>query len=409
LTTNFYGGWAPRFGVAYSPDDGRTAIRAAYGLSYYRDNFGANGGTLERNFPFFPQISLVTPNQFTPFRSLSDGLPGFPSIPRTPTMAPPPGFAVFFIPPGDKPNKAHMFNAGIQRQLRWNSVVEVAYVGTRGSNIFRSRNINIPDPGPGAVNPRRPFFNIVPNITAINQRRGDGRSWYDALQVKLDKRFSHGLQALVAYTYSKSVDTTTIAGMHPALAERKTRSSSFKQGDVPHNLSLSWTYDLPIGPDRRLTVDGPPIVRVLVEGWAVNGITSYQSGEPLIITVASPRLNTGGTANLADMTCGDARIIGEVNQWFDTNCFANPAEFVIGNYEVGQVRGPTFFNTDFSIFKRTRLGGSRLLELRIEMFNVFNRAHLANPGTSFEAGNFGRISSTRFPSREIQLGARFLF
>ena len=84
LTTNFYGGWAPRLGIAYSPDDGRTAIRGAYGISYYRDNFGANGGTLERNHPLFQQIDLQTPTQFVPFRSVSDGLPGFTSVPLTP-------------------------------------------------------------------------------------------------------------------------------------------------------------------------------------------------------------------------------------------------------------------------------------------------------------------------------------
>ena len=162
LTTNFYGGWAPRLGVAYSPDAGRTAIRGAYGISYYRDNFGANGGTLERNHPLFQQIDLQTPNQFTPFRSVSDGLPGFTSIPLTPTIAPPPGFAVFFFPAGDKPNMAHMFNVGVQRQLPWSSVLDVAYVGTRGKNIFVSRNVNVPLPGPGNLDPRRPYFALAP-------------------------------------------------------------------------------------------------------------------------------------------------------------------------------------------------------------------------------------------------------
>ena len=80
---------------------------------------------------------------------MSDGLPGFTPTPLTPTMVPPPGFAVFFFPADDKPNMAHMFNAGVQRQLPWNSVLDVAYVGTRGKNIFVSRNINVPLPGPG--------------------------------------------------------------------------------------------------------------------------------------------------------------------------------------------------------------------------------------------------------------------
>ena len=298
LTTNFYGGWAPRLGVAYSPDDGRTAIRAAFGISYYRDNFGANGGTLERNHPLFQQILLQSPTQFTPFRSLSDGLPGFTPVPLTATIQPPPGFAVFFFPAGDKPNRAQMFNVGIQRQLPWDAVVDVTYVGTRGSNIFRSRNINVPLPGPGALDPRRPFFNVAPNTPSINQRSGDGKSWYDALQVKLDKRFSGGLQGLVSYTYSKSEDTTFI--LHPSF---DTRAPSIgKAIDIPNNLVVSWTYELPFGPGKRFANGGSAIVQKLLEGWAVNGITMYQTGEPLNVTVASSLLNTG-SGNWANVTC----------------------------------------------------------------------------------------------------------
>jgi hypothetical protein len=312
LTTNFYGGWAPRLGVAYSPDAGRTAFRGAYGISYYRDNFGANGGTLERNHPLFQQIDLPTPDQFTPFRTVSDGLPGFTPVPLTPTMVPPPGFAVFFFPAGDKPNMAHMFNAGIQRQLPWNSMLDVAYVGTRGKNIFVSRNINVPLPGPGDVNQRRPYFDLVPNITAINQRSGDAASWYDALQVKLDKRFSKGLQALVAYTFSRSEDTAFI--LHPAF---ETRAASIgKAVDIPHNLVVSWAYELPVGPGKPYLSGGSAAVQKLLEGWAVNGVSSFQSGDPLNIMVATSQLNTG-TGNFANV--------------------------------IGDVRGPRFVNTDFSI------------------------------------------------------------
>jgi hypothetical protein len=404
LTTNFYGGWAPRLGIAYSPDDGRTAIRGAYGISYYRDNFGANGGTLERNHPLFQQIDLQTPDQFTPFRSVGDGLPGFTPVPLTPTIVPPPGFAVFFFPAGDKPNMAHMFNAGIQRQLPWNSMLDVAYVGTRGKNIFVSRNINVPLPGPGDVNQRRPFFSLVPNITAINQRSGDAESWYDALQVKLDKRFSQGLQALVSYTYSRSEDTAFI--LHPAF---ETRAASIgKAVDIPHNLVVSWAYELPVGPGKPYLSDGNGAVQKLLEGWAINGVSSFQSGDPLNIMVATSQLNTG-TGNFANQTCSDVGMPEEVGQWFDTSCFANPALFEFGNYVIGDVRGPRFVNTDFSIFKRTGLGGTRSLEIRFEFFNLFNKAIFANPNTQLGNAQFGRIASTRFPSREIQLGARFLF
>ena len=295
LTTNFYGGWAPRLGVAYSPDAGRTAIRGAYGISYYRDNFGANGGTLERNHPLFQQIDLQTPNQFTPFRSVSDGLPGFTSIPLTPTIAPPPGFAVFFFPAGDKPNMAHMFNVGVQRQLPWSSVLDVSYVGTRGKNIFVSRNVNVPLPGPGSLDPRRPYFALAPNIPVINQRSGDAESWYDALQVKVDKRFARGLQGLLAYTFSRTEDTAFI--LHPAIETRA--PSTGKAIDIPHNFVLSWSYELPFGSGRRFLSDASGVVQMLVEGWAVNGITMYQTGQPLNIRLASSQLNTG-TDNFAE-------------------------------------------------------------------------------------------------------------
>jgi Carboxypeptidase regulatory-like domain/TonB dependent receptor-like, beta-barrel len=404
LTSNFYGGWAPRLGVAYSPDDGKTAIRGAYGISYYRDNFGANGGTLERNHPLFQQIQLQSPTQFIPFRSLSDGLPGFTSIPLTPTMTPPPGFAVFFFPRGDKPNKSQMFNVGVQRQLPWNSVVDVAYVGTRGSNIFRNWNINVPLPGPGPLDPRRPYYSIAPNTPVINQRSGAAKSWYDALQLKLDKQFSGGLQALVSYTYSRSEDTAFI--LHPSF---ETRAPSIGRAvDIPHNLVVSWTYELPIGPGKPYGKSDSVVVQKLLEGWAINGITLYQSGEPLNIMVASSLLNTG-SGNWADVTCSEIGRPERVNQWFDTGCFANPAQYQFGNYEIGQVRGPTVFNTDFSIFKRTALGGGRSIEVRIETFNLFNHPLFGNPNTSFGNSQFGRITSTRLPSREIQLGARLIF
>ena len=137
-------------GLAYTPDNGKTAVRAAFGISYFADNFGASGGTSERNYPFFLQVDLATPTTFTPFRSVSDGLAHRSrSVPLAPTLAPPAGFAVFYIPSDFHEDTAKMWNVGVQRELGWNTMVDVSYVGTRGTNIFRSFNINVPVPGPG--------------------------------------------------------------------------------------------------------------------------------------------------------------------------------------------------------------------------------------------------------------------
>jgi Carboxypeptidase regulatory-like domain len=409
-----YDYFAPRLGLAYTPDNGRTAIRSAFGISYFADNFGANGGTNERNYPFFQEVNLVTPTTFTPFRSVSDGLPTFATVALSPTLTPPVGFAVFYIPDHFREDKATMWNVGVQRELGWNTMLDVSYVGTRGANIFRSYNIDVPDPGPGAVQPRRPYNAIAPTITTINMRDGDGESWYDALQAKLDKRFAHGLQMLVSYTYSKTEDNITPAGIAPQLADVRMPSRS-KALDIPHIFVVSWTYELPFGPGQRFAADSSGIVQALVQGWAVSGITNYHSGDPLDIRVASSQLNngTGSNGNWPDLTCSSVGTPHTVTNWFDTSCFADPAQYKFGNYTIGDVRGPTVFNTDFSAAKRTAIG-TKTVEVRIDVFNLFNRAHFANPGVSntgatFGTAAFGTISATRLPPREAQLGFRFLF
>src|SRR4029453_13592225 len=177
-----WGYFAPRVGVAYTPDNGRPAIRAAFGVSSFADNFGASGGTSERNYPFFQQIDLTFP-QFTPTRSVSDGLPAFTPVALAPTLTPPTGFAVFYIPNDFHEDTVKMWNVGVQREIGWKTVAEVRYVGHGGSHLFRGFTGNVPAPGPGAVDPRRPYFGVAPNITTITLRQGDGESWNDALQM----------------------------------------------------------------------------------------------------------------------------------------------------------------------------------------------------------------------------------
>jgi hypothetical protein len=315
-----------------------------------------------------------------------------------PTLTPPAGFAVFYIPSHFHDDTATMWNVGVQRELGWNTMADVSYVGTRGTNIFRSRNINVPAPGPGSIPERRPYFSIAPNVTAINERDGDGKSWYDALQTKVEKRFSHGLQMLVAYTFSKTEDDVTpVQGIHPtALGSRERMPALSKAIDIPHNLVVSATYELPLG-------QGP-----LREGWSLSAITSYMSGDPLDLRVSASRLNTGAGGNWPDVTCNEIGTPHTVAKWFDTSCFADPAQFVFGNYTIGDVRGPSIFNTDLSISKRTAIG-TKALEFRADIFNVFNKAHFSNPGNTFGTAAFGTISGTRRPPREAQLGVRFLF
>ena len=404
---NYYGNWGPRFGIAWSPNNGKTAVRAAYGISYFPDNFGATGGTLERNYPFFTLGRFTTPTPYTPFWSVSGtGLTAPLVVPFTPggTLTPPPGFGVFFVANNFRQDEAQVWNFSIQHQLPGDIGLTAAYVGTHGLHLYRDLQLNQSLPGPGAIGPRLPFYSVAPNIPTVDQRNGDGTSHYNALQVKAEKRFSKGFFFLASYTWSKTMDNTTNI-LYPWNDKLNyALSQGFKLVDIPQNLVLTYAYELPFGKGRSGAAG------YLLSGWSVNGITTFQAGQPLLINVANNLLNNNSGSNRADITCTSVSTPKTVQQWFNPGCFAAPAAYTFGNSGVGHVRGPGVLNWDFSIAKETRLGAeSRRLRVEADFFNLFNNPHFSNPNSTLGNSNFGTISSDRLPPRLIQLGAKFVF
>lgn len=410
---NNHANWGPRVGVAYSPDHGKTAIRSAFGISYFPDNFGATGGTLERNFPFFTLGRYNTPTPFTPFWTLSgDGLTAPISVPYTPggTLAPPPGFGVFSVAKNFKQDQAQVWNFSIERQLPSDMMFSVAYVGTHGLHLYRDLQLNQALPGPGPVGPRLPFYSVAPNIPTVDQRNGDGTSHYNALQAKVEKRFTSGLSFLASYTWSKTLDNTTTIVYPWDDKLNYGLSRGFKLVDIPQNFVFSYNYELPFGKGKPM-LNSSGIAGKLAGGWSINGITTFQAGQPLFVNVANNLLNNNGGDNPADITCSSVSRPKTVAAWFDTSCFAAPPAYTFGNSGVGHVRGPGLNNWDFSVAKETGFGSSEARRLRLEadFFNLTNTAHFSNPNTTLGNSGFGRIGGDRLPPRLIQVGAKFVF
>jgi hypothetical protein len=400
--------FGPRIGFAYTPDDGKTAVRASFGIGYFPDNFGATGGTLERNYPFFQTFIINASSQFAPSARLSvDGLPGFVAQPLAPTIDPPAGIQLFLIPQNFRQDTVAMWQLSVQRQLSNSSVAEIAYVGNHGYHLFRNRPINVPtSPGTGAIDPRRPYAAIFPRTQNITERGSDGSSSYNSLQMKYSKRLSAGLQALVSYTWSKTIDDTAIIWPYDGTLNRGVGTG--KAPDVPHVFVASYLYELPFGKGRMFLGDIPRALDFVIGGWQVNGITNLRSGTPLVVTVATSQLNTT-TGNYANLTCSEVDRPKTVEQWFSTSCFAPPAQFVFGNSGKSQVRGPGVINFDLSLFKKFAIDEKRAVEFRAEFFNAFNNPHFNNPNTSLGNSNFGRITATVLTPREIQLGLKLTF
>ena len=421
---NYYGNVDPRIGFSYSPNNGKTAIRAAFGVTTFAANFGGIGGSLERNFPFFEQYSVTQSAAYTPWATIGGasgvnpayadfyhGLPAFVPLSTAAPVTPQPDSSVSLMSQHFRPDNANSWNVGIQQQLTATTAFSITYVGTKGSHIFRERNINTPQPGPGAQAPRRPFYALSPNVSTLNYYGSDGKSNYDALQVEFTKRMSHGLSGRVAYTWSKELDNANVFDPLPGQDRLNYGVGNSQAPNVPQNFVASLTYQLPFGHGRAWLTNSPRAVDALIGGWQVSTITTLQAGQPMTIGLTSDNLNNG-MGNRANSVCSSVRTLGKTSEWFDTNCFTTPALYQIGNSGLDKAVSPGYANSDISLSKTERIHNQMNLGVQIDAFNALNHPYLGHPNTTCcSASNplFGVITGTNGPPRNLQLGAHLTF
>lgn len=326
------------------------------------------------------------------------------------------------------------YNLNIQHELFRNTVVTVGYVGARGvhlSRIGEDMNLAVPvvrDDG-------RLFFPAGqekrnPNFGRIRFWMSDASSFYNALQVGVNRRFTEAFRIQGSYTWSKSVDdwSTTfssnqfrnsIANPFPFIRELNRGRSDFNVGQ---NIVINGTWDVPF------RLDGA--AGKFLNGWQVSGIFNGQDG--LAIT---PSVGGGDPARTLTLrrgrrsgqrpdvmpgvdTAGGALVTGDPNQWIDPSGFAFPEAGVLGNLGRGTVNGPGFIGFDLNVVKRTQISERASVEFRFEAFNLFNRANFDIPADTrrevFDSSgnvleNFGQITNTVGTSRELQFGIKVLF
>jgi hypothetical protein len=407
----YYGGFSPRVGFAYTPNNGRTSVSGAFGITHFPGNFGGLGGFLERNYPFFEVFSTQAQLLNVPLDSLSvTGLPSYISTPTNAPLQPPPAISPELMAHNMQPDMANAWNFGVQQQLTKTMALDATYVGTKGSHLFRRWNLNTPEPGTTPYNSRLPYqyFNSDGEqyATNIGYAASDGSSIYHALQVQLRKSSSFGLDGRIAYTWSKEIDDMN---MWWPLDDHFNRGVGTSQApDVPQNFTASLTYQLPFGRGRQWLGGASAPVDAILGGWQLSTIAMLQAGTPLNIKSNIDNLGSGVT-NHADITCSKVKTFGSVSHWFDTSCFAHPGPQLLGNSGIGKVRGPGYYNADLSLSKSAKLREGMALKFQADAFNFTNTPHYSNPGTTLGNSNFGRIGGTRGTPRMTQLGLHFLF
>jgi len=401
--------FAPRLGFAWNVGGrGTTAIRAGYGIFYEEPLFYQFRSPIFRALPFVDRAVITRPT--LPINLAAVGAGGVPENEAFEYDLDP----VFMT----------QYNVNLQQELNWDSAVTVAYIGSHGTNLLGSGDVNIAVP---QIVDGRQFFPVGstrrnPAFGTIRMNLQGFRSEYNGVSVGWLKRESRGLQFQASYTFGHSMDNRSGSGGRQEFRNGQARTfdpynidldwgrSDF---DVRHTAVLNASYVLPFSGSR------------LAEGWQISAVATFASGVPFspIIPGDSDRDGSTDNVNRPDVVPG---VSTEPNggrtseHWYDPAAFTFPGTGFRGNAGRNILEGPGLAVVDFSLVKTQRLAGRTSLQLRFEVFNLLNRANFDIPfndpdgqalfdETGVRLPTAGKIFATSTDAREMQIAVRFLF
>ena len=415
------GNISPRLGLAYRVTDA-IVLRGGYGINYdpYPLAFVRN---LLGNYPSSINLSLPQASAFAPTSRLRDGIPAIP-VPDVSSGVIPVPLNVSARALPDKPKRGyiHSFNVTVQSELPGGFTGQAGYVGTRQRDINQIMDANAGQVI-GAGNAGRPLFQKFGRTGATGILSNPGWSNYDSLQTSLTRRMAQGLQVNVAYTWSKAFgiccDTLSDGSPRVQALEYFDLNEALLPQDRPHNFQASFVAELPFGERQAVPQQRRRRRRRILGGWQVNGLFGAYSGSPFTVESAATSLDMNGSNQMADQVKDTVEILGGIGPgkpWFDTTAFRPVTERRFGTAGFNSMRGPGYANFDMSVFRQFALGAARTLQFRLEIFNLTNTPHFANPSANASnAASFGIISNTANSGREgiderlFRVGFRFGF
>ncbi len=471
---NWYGGYAPRLGAVYSLND-KTVVRSGWGIFYTQAFYpGWGGGISQDGFSTTPSFN-TTLGGIQPAFFLDQGLPqNFerPPIVRSDYRN---GQSLLYRPvDANKRPYAHQWNVTVDRELGRNLALSAAYVGSAGRRLPSTIDpLNAIDPkflsmgnalydefkpgdtslhgvplpyagwveqmtgcAPSVAQALRPFPQYCTELSGLNENHGE--SHYNSLQMKLEKRFSGGTYALVWYTLSKTISSGSDNTQRGAVADsglqgvispfEKDRNEAIAGTDTPHVISAAFVYELPFGQGKKYMNQGG-LANGLVGGWQLSTIFRYSSGLPMYFRSGFCNVPDQFRAGCIPAITNAGAVFAQDKGSFDPakGPLFNKAAFESvdafnfyygkGNRVEESVRVFGYRNQDLTLMKNTRLGRGTNVQLRFELFNLWNWHMFSNPGqfgglafnNDLSSPDFGKWNGSVTEPRTMQIAARFEF
>jgi hypothetical protein len=410
------------YGIYYSRPTGQASAASVSGMpfSLFRSATGQANGAATFQAPFaqpFPTLNSFP--MFVPYSAATSLTAQGPS-------------------PNFRPALTQQFSLNVQAELRRGWLLEIGYVGNRGTHLQRFRSLNQAlDASPehpirgitsntlANIGSRVPVPGIVPD--SLRELESEGSSWYNGLETSLTKSAGRGLWFLASYTFSKTLDTDganingTSAGTTLTLGDQNSPSQRWGRASFnrPHRLVFSATWTIPSPPHG--------LSRLVLGDWSLAAIATIQSGSALTVANTNSTNVFGISEDRAQLsgTCSKSQFVekgsvqSKLNGYFNSACFTKPpiigADAVgtaFGNSATGLVDGPGQENVDLALSKVIPLNWpaeNSSLRFRAEFYNAFNHPQFANPDTNFSSATFGVITSTSVNPRVGQLALTYDF
>jgi hypothetical protein len=391
---------APRAGLAYALT-GSTVIRAGYGMGYI-DPVGAAGvlNSMQFNTPFYFRQDITEFPFLAPSYTLSSRLPSL----TVPSPESPTGDLRYLVP-GDRNQYSQTWSFDIQHAWGTSMLLDAGYVGTSGSRLLMTTNINAAPPGVTDPTTRRPYGGAIGEVRAFSN---SAHSSYNGAQVRFERRMTHGVYFLTSYTWSKSIDNqstgtddSTAGGQSPQNPLNASLDRAVSNFDRTHRLTGSFAWTLPFG--RR---------SILLRDWQISGIFELQTGPPFSVLMQCADIDADGNNCRPNLVRPSAMPAAgqSIGQWFDSTAFAIPSPAAYGDAGRNLLRAPGLANLDASVSKSIAWGADarRRLRIRGDFFNALNHANFGIPVNSVDSPAIGSIT-TAASGRTIQLSARMEF